>query len=231
MKTINNISELTKNVKNAIVNHPAYSTPCNNEFILYSNGSHHATTDYSQSELLTTLNIVLNIGFENYDSVAYHNEHMAICGNGNTNINARIFQIFCWITYGFDNVATNRHWKKLNEKLQIEINLQIEEYILHHVNYILDEVIETTLTPIAIKTITVSELKYQVSETGSHYFERSSMKFFGDTMKNYGIRKHNDLTAYELTRKQPVKHGLSNSQFFDAITFEKLSNTEIQNRA
>ena len=37
------------------------------------------------------------------------------------------------------------------------------------------------------KRMTPSELKYNVEETGSHYFERSSMKFFGDTMRNYGV--------------------------------------------
>lgn len=34
--------------------------------------------------------------------------------------------------------------------------------------------------------MTPSELKYQVEQTGSHHFDRKSMKFFGDTMSNYG---------------------------------------------
>lgn len=34
--------------------------------------------------------------------------------------------------------------------------------------------------------MTPSELKYQVEQTGSNFFDRKTMKFFGDTMKNYG---------------------------------------------
>ena len=38
--------------------------------------------------------------------------------------------------------------------------------------------------------MTASELKYQVEVSGNepHYFTRSTMKFFGDTMRNYGVR-------------------------------------------
>lgn len=34
--------------------------------------------------------------------------------------------------------------------------------------------------------MTPSDLKYNVEKTGSCFFDRSSMKFFGDTMANYG---------------------------------------------
>ena len=72
--------------------------------------------------------------------------------------------------------------------------------------------------------MTPAALKERVS-TGkdSHFFERSSMKFFGDTMANYGVRAglvtvttSSGVThqCYELYRKQPVKQGLKSSAFF-----------------
>lgn len=70
--------------------------------------------------------------------------------------------------------------------------------------------------------MTKSDLRYYVMQTGSHYFDRSSMKFFGDTMANYGVRDAGN--AWELHRIRPVKHGLTNSAFFDKVTFEKVSN-------
>lgn len=36
--------------------------------------------------------------------------------------------------------------------------------------------------------MTPSELKANVEIRGSYFFTRKSMKFFGDTMKNYGVR-------------------------------------------
>ncbi len=85
--------------------------------------------------------------------------------------------------------------------------------------------------------MTKSELKYNVENTGSHFFERSSMKFFGDTMKNYGVKSakiktnydENDnyvddgleIEVWELYRIHPVKHGLWSSSYFDKKTFER----------
>jgi hypothetical protein len=65
-----------------------------------------------------------------------------------------------------------------------------------------------------------SALKYHVSETGSHHFDRKTMKFFGDSMKNYGVRDAGD--AWELYRKHAVKHGLNSSAYFDKQTFAKV---------
>lgn len=81
-----------------------------------------------------------------------------------------------------------------------------------------------------------SDLKYHVSQgTDSHFFERSSMKFFGDTMANYGVRSTVILSNYdsegnyhaegvkrevwELYRKRAVTHGLKNSSYFDKVTY------------
>jgi hypothetical protein len=76
-----------------------------------------------------------------------------------------------------------------------------------------------------------SQLKRKVNATGSYFFNRSSMKFFGDTMDNYyvpvDIVKINTYTrtnieCYELQRIRPVKHGLINSAYFDINTFERI---------
>lgn len=65
---------------------------------------------------------------------------------------------------------------------------------------------------------TASDLKRFVESTNEepHFFDRSSMKFFGDTMRNYGVRDYGD--CWELYRRKPVKHGLKNSAYFDKVT-------------
>lgn len=86
--------------------------------------------------------------------------------------------------------------------------------------------------------MTPSELKYQHEKAvpNCFFFSRDSMKFFGDTMKNYGVRSSKLVVEYidgtyldgekriidvwELYRKKPVKHGLMTTQFFDKTTFE-----------
>lgn len=56
----------------------------------------------------------------------------------------------------------------------------------------------------------------------SHFFDRKTLQFFGDTMANYGLKKHSKY--YELLRKRPVKHGLFKSHFFDRETLEHVTN-------
>ena len=87
----------------------------------------------------------------------------------------------------------------------------------------------------------VSELKYQVEQGEDRFFfTRDTMRFFGDTMKNYGVRDggtlpyHWDDTGnhyseeprtievWELFRKRPVKHGLTDSAYFDKRTFKHI---------
>jgi len=67
--------------------------------------------------------------------------------------------------------------------------------------------------------MTPSELKYQHETThpDSHFFDRKIMKFFGDTMKNYGVRSCGE--CWELYRKRPVKSGLRGSAYFNKATF------------
>jgi hypothetical protein len=85
-----------------------------------------------------------------------------------------------------------------------------------------------------------SELKYQVEQSGNceHFFTRKTMSFFGDTMKNYGVRSAVIVSNYdtddnyvadgqpvecwELYRKQAVKHGLKTSAYFDKVTFSRI---------
>ena len=73
---------------------------------------------------------------------------------------------------------------------------------------------ETDMTP--------SKLKAKIIEHDpeTHFFDAKTMKFFGDTMKNYGVYSNGDY--WELYRKHPVKHGLKDSAFFDKTTFERV---------
>ena len=77
--------------------------------------------------------------------------------------------------------------------------------------------------------MTPSELKEKTAETSPEYFTRQTMKFFGDTMKNYGVCSavvdtytQEKVDCWELYRKRPVKHGLQSSAYFDKITFERV---------
>ncbi len=79
--------------------------------------------------------------------------------------------------------------------------------------------------------MTASELKYNVEQTDSDsfFFTHDTMKFFGDTMSNYGVRSakidtysKQDISVWELYRKQPVKHGLQNSTYFNKETFRRV---------
>jgi hypothetical protein len=76
---------------------------------------------------------------------------------------------------------------------------------------------------------TVYDLKRAVDETGNNYFKRSGMKFFGDTMKNYGLRtvefkdnRGQPRKAYELYRRKPVHRGIETSVYFDMDSFKRV---------
>ena len=88
--------------------------------------------------------------------------------------------------------------------------------------------------------MTASELKYRVQQSGNeqYFFTRETMKFFGDSMSNYGVRNtyvvsnyDSDgnyieqgirLQAWELWRKRPVRRGLQSSAYFDPFTFRRI---------
>lgn len=67
-----------------------------------------------------------------------------------------------------------------------------------------------------------SNLKYyhKIMHPDSTFFDHSTMKFFGDTMSNYKIKKH--LNYIELIRKNPVKCGLKDSAFFDLKSLNRI---------
>ena len=74
--------------------------------------------------------------------------------------------------------------------------------------------------------MTPSKLKANIlaHDPDSLYFDRKTMQFFGDTMKNYGVRKAEigGVPVWELYRKMPVKHGLKSSAFFRATDFQQV---------
>jgi hypothetical protein len=90
--------------------------------------------------------------------------------------------------------------------------------------------------------MTPSELKYHIESAGHepYFFTRKTMRFFGDTMANYGCRRvyipyckvcitrrepfHLWVWAWELWRKHPVKHNLHSSAYFLCDTFERVHN-------
>ena len=65
-----------------------------------------------------------------------------------------------------------------------------------------------------------SELKYQyeLNNPQGFFFTRDTMRFLGDTMRNYGVITHG--SHYELHRKRPVNGGLTKSAFFSADVFK-----------
>jgi hypothetical protein len=82
-----------------------------------------------------------------------------------------------------------------------------------------------------MKIKTASDLKYahESAHPGSAFFSRESMKFAGDKMSNYGLRRatvkrHSGdvVECFELYRRRPVKHGLQSSAFFDCVTFARV---------
>ena len=86
------------------------------------------------------------------------------------------------------------------------------------------------MTPWTLPIKTASDLKlaHEYFYSSSHFFTRKTMKFFGDTMRNYGVRKIQNGAFYELYRRHPVKHGLQNSAYFNAATFKRVINLPIE---
>ncbi len=68
--------------------------------------------------------------------------------------------------------------------------------------------------------MTPAELKYLTRDAEPYFFTHNTMRFFGDTMRNYGVRSAGD--NWELYRKRPVKHGLIKSAYFNKETFERV---------
>lgn len=78
---------------------------------------------------------------------------------------------------------------------------------------------------------TASHLRMFIEESGNcpHFFDRNTMRGFGDTMKNYGVCKTLvvvgsgiEIEAWELYRRKPVKFGNQASAYFHPATFIRL---------
>lgn len=69
-------------------------------------------------------------------------------------------------------------------------------------------------------TATELKAKHLGACPDSHFFDKETMQFFGDTMSNYGVVHDTERGVYELRRKRPVKYGNQESAYFDAATFQ-----------
>ena len=72
--------------------------------------------------------------------------------------------------------------------------------------------------------MTPSGLKHHIREINPYFFSRSTMRFFGDTMRNFGVRSNtvDDIKVWELYRKRPIKHNLQASTYFRKDNFERI---------
>lgn len=79
--------------------------------------------------------------------------------------------------------------------------------------------------------MTPNTLKIKVRKAGHspYFFTADTMRFFGDTMANYGVRvafintrQGQAVECWELYRKHPVKNGLMDSAYFHAVTFNRI---------
>jgi len=89
--------------------------------------------------------------------------------------------------------------------------------------------------------MTPAELKAQVEQGPDRFFfTRDTMRFFGDTMRNYGVRDGGEIPyhwddegenysetprtieVWELYRRHPVRHGQTVSAYFDKRTYRRV---------
>lgn len=73
--------------------------------------------------------------------------------------------------------------------------------------------------------MTPSDLKSALEDAGNlQFFDCKTMRFFGDTMRNYGVRQAtvDNQPCWELYRRRPVKMGLQKSTYFHRRTFKRI---------
>ena len=74
--------------------------------------------------------------------------------------------------------------------------------------------------------MTPSELKrnYEARTPNPLFFKPSVMRFFGDTMRNYGVVAGmvGEVSVWVLFRRRAVKHGLKSVHSFRQDTFEPI---------
>lgn len=79
--------------------------------------------------------------------------------------------------------------------------------------------------------MTPATLKYHVQNTGSNFFDHKTMRFFGDTMRNYGVTSRpvmvkeydgTETECWELYRRRPTAHGMTSSAYFCTTTYRRV---------
>lgn len=72
--------------------------------------------------------------------------------------------------------------------------------------------------------MTPSQLKQALDAKGSFFFNKDTMQFHGDTMKNYGCRSATieGVDCWELYRKRPNKEGSQVSSYFNKETLKRV---------
>lgn len=75
------------------------------------------------------------------------------------------------------------------------------------------------------------KINHELKNPESYFFDRKSMQFFGDTMRNYAVSSKpvmvetyfdGSVECYELRRKKPVNGGLQSSAFFCVDTYKTI---------
>lgn len=73
--------------------------------------------------------------------------------------------------------------------------------------------------------MTATQLKAEYERRiGGYFFDQKTMRFFGDTMKNFGVcsGKVDGKAVWVLYRRKAVKHGLNKSHYFDQTTYAEV---------
>ena len=85
--------------------------------------------------------------------------------------------------------------------------------------------------------LTASDLKFHYEQAqGGHFFDRGSMKFFGDTMSNFGVRAQTEfvqtysqeepIECYVLYRRKKTSKGMYKSAYFACSDFKLIHKAE-----
>lgn len=72
--------------------------------------------------------------------------------------------------------------------------------------------------------MTPRALKKCTARTEPYFFSNGAMKYFGDTMQNFGVRTSviREIDVWELYRKEPVKCGLQTSHYFRRDNYKQI---------
>jgi hypothetical protein len=71
-----------------------------------------------------------------------------------------------------------------------------------------------------MRRLTIYDIKKRVEETGSYYFARKTLKFFGQTLKDFRVYKCDDGRYFI---RAPRKHGGYSERYYNPKT-NKLEN-------